>query len=296
MKRQLLIRTGQLDRALAEAREMAEAIPYEAENHVILADLYGAAKQDSLAIAEYNRALEIDSMNVPALASLAEFYNKRNDSHAYLAVSKRLFEIDELPLSEKVRIFRQLTLDVRFYRDNFFQLNDLISTLAIRYPDDKDVVELYAQHLINAGELEQALTLYKLHLADRPPQLDYYRAVIDIETYRKRLDSVYLYIDRALEVFPGNTELYARKGHAQGYTGKLSQSIGSYKKPSNMLMRTPCAEPCGDISATLITRWRRPDGRTRNGTNTAAGVSRLTTVRCIITTITRWCSITTPIL
>lgn len=93
---------------------MAEAIPYEAENHVILADLYGAAKQDSLAIAEYNRALEIDSMNVPALASLAEFYNKRNDSHAYLAVSKRLFEIDELPLSEKVRIFRQLTLDVRF--------------------------------------------------------------------------------------------------------------------------------------------------------------------------------------
>lgn len=76
----------------------------------------------------------------------------------------------------------------------------MISTLAIRYPDDKDVVELYAQHLINAGELEQALTLYKLHLADRPPQLDYYRAVIDIETYRKRLDSVYLYIDRALEV------------------------------------------------------------------------------------------------
>ena len=296
MKRQLLIRTGQLDRALAEAREMAEAIPYEAENHVILADLYGAAKQDSLAIAEYNRALEIDSMNVPALASLAEFYNKRNDSHAYLAVSKRLFEIDELPLSEKVRIFRQLTLDVRFYRDNFFQLNDLISTLAIRYPDDKDVVELYAQHLINAGELEQALTLYKPHLADRPPQLDYYRAVIDIETYRKRLDSVYLYIDRALEVFPGNTELYARKGHAQGYTGKLSQSIGSYKKALKYADADSCAEPCGDISATLITRWRRPDGRTRNGTNTAAGVSRLTTVRCIITTITRWCSITTPIL
>ena len=27
----------------------------------------------------------------------------------------------------------------------------------------------------------------------QPPQLDYYRAVIDIETYRKRLDSVYLY-------------------------------------------------------------------------------------------------------
>lgn len=80
---------------------MAEAIPYEAENHVILADLYGAAKQDSLAIAEYNRALEIDSMNVPALASLAEFYNKRNDSHAYLAVSKRLSKLTNSPCRKR---------------------------------------------------------------------------------------------------------------------------------------------------------------------------------------------------
>ncbi len=126
--------------------------------------------------------------------------------------------------------------------------------------------------------------------------MDYYRAVIDIETYRKRLDSVYLYIDRALEVFPGNTELYARKGHAQGYAGKLSQSIGSYKKALKYADTDSLRGVVWDISATPIISWKRPDGRIRNGTNTAAGVSRLTTVRCIITTITRWCSITTPIL
>lgn len=95
--------------------------------------------------------------------------------------------------------------------------------------------------------------------------MDYYRAVIDIETYRKRLDSVYLYIDRALEVFPGNTELYARKGHAQGYAGKLSQSIGSYKKALKYADTDSCAESCGDISATPIISWKRPDGRIRTG-------------------------------
>lgn len=226
---------------------------------MILADLYGAAKQDSLAIAEYNRALEIDSMNVPALASLAEFYNKRNDSHAYLAVSKRLFEIDELPLSEKVRIFRQLTLDVRFYRDNFFQLNDLISTLAIRYPDDKDVVELYAQHLINAGELEQALTLYKLHLADQPPQLDYYRAVIDIETYRKRLDSVYLYIDRALEVFPEIPSCMPARDTPRGMPESCRNRSAAIRKPSNTPIRTPARSRVGIYRRRLSSAGR---GRT----------------------------------
>ena len=97
----------------------------------------------------------------------------------------------------------------------------MISTLAIRYPDDKDVVELYAQHLINAGELEQALTLYKLHLADQPPQLDYYRAVIDIETYRKRLDSVYLYIDRALGGFPRKYRAVCPQGTRPGVCRKV---------------------------------------------------------------------------
>lgn len=230
MKRLLLIQTGQVDKALTEAIEMAEAVPYEVENHVILGDMYGAAKKDSLAIASYHRALAIDSVNIPALASLAEFYNKRSDSRAYLAVSKRLFMIDELPLSEKVRIFRQLTLDTRFYRDNFLALQDLITTLVVRYSDEKEVVELYATHLIRTGEMEQALALYKLHLNDQPPQLGYFRAVIDLESYNKRLDSVYLYIDRALALFPGQTELYASRGHAQSFAGQPSLAIASYRK------------------------------------------------------------------
>ena len=52
MKRQLLLQTGQIDRALEEAQQMAESIPYDAENHVVLAELYGASGRDSLAIEE----------------------------------------------------------------------------------------------------------------------------------------------------------------------------------------------------------------------------------------------------
>lgn len=93
--------------------------------------------------------------------------------------------------------------------------------------------------------LEQALTLYKLHLADQPPQLDYYRAVIDIETYRKRLDSVYLYIDRALEVFPEIPSLYARKGHAQGMPESCRNRSAAIRKPSNTPIRTPARSRVG---------------------------------------------------
>ena len=54
---------------------------------------------------------------------------------------------------------------------NLIQLDALTaSTLAVRYPQDRRVVELYAKHLIASGELEQALALYKLHLDDQPPR------------------------------------------------------------------------------------------------------------------------------
>ena len=148
MKRRLLVATNQIDKAVVEARAMVEAAPYEAQRHVVLGDLYAIAKKDSLARAEYDRALQIDSTNVQTLMALADFHAGRQDYRALLAVTRQLFQSDELPLETKIKRFGQFTSDTRFYREYYFQLNDLASTLAIRYPDDKRVVELYAGHLI----------------------------------------------------------------------------------------------------------------------------------------------------
>lgn len=197
MKRQLLVATRQMDKAVEEAEAMVEAVPYEAEHHVVLADLYGILGKDSLAKAEYDRALQIDSTDVGTLMSLADFYNGRHDYRAVLDVTQRLFESDKMPLDTKIKRFGIFTSDMRFYREYYPQLNTLASTLAVRYPQDRRVVELYAKHLIASGELEQALALYKLHLDDQPPVEEYFRSVIDIESYLQHPDSVNRYIGRA---------------------------------------------------------------------------------------------------
>ena len=132
MKRRLLVATNQIDKAVVEARAMVEAAPYEAQCHVVLGDLYAIAKKDSLARAEYDRALQIDSTNVQTLMALADFHAGRQDYRALLAVTRQLFQSDELPLETKIKRFGQFTSDTRFYREYYFQLNDLASTLA--YP------------------------------------------------------------------------------------------------------------------------------------------------------------------
>ncbi|MDE6864752.1 MAG: tetratricopeptide repeat protein [Alistipes sp.] len=230
MKRRMLIATGQLDKAIAETRAAVEEAPYESEHRIVLAGLYGLAKKDSLALAEYAAVLAADSTDVAALISLSDFYNDRRDYRSLLTVNQRIFQSDALPLDEKVKRFGIFTSDNRFYREYYPQINALAATLAVRYPQDPQVVELYAQHLMRSGELEQALALYKLHADDTPPQEGYYKWIIDIESYLQRPDSVDRYVERALERFPDRADFHIAKGNVHIYAGRPDEAIRIYRQ------------------------------------------------------------------
>ena len=111
MKRQLLIATRQTDKAIDEARALVEEVPYEAAHHVALAELYGISGKDSLALAEYDCALKIDSTDIRTLMSLADFHSSKRNYRRLLEVTRRLFESDDMPLETKIRRFEQFTSD-----------------------------------------------------------------------------------------------------------------------------------------------------------------------------------------
>ena len=230
MKRRLLVATNQVDKAIEDVRISVAETPYDPENRIVLATLYGIAKKDSLALAEYDAIFAIDSTNVDALMALSDFYSDRRDYPALLGVNRRLFRLDELPVDEKIKRFERFTSDTHFYREYYPQVHQLASTLAIRYPKDRRVVELYANHLIRSGELEQALALYKLHLNDTPPRPEYYRWVIDIESYLQRPDSVDRYAGEALARFPEQADFHIARGNLYTYAGQYGEAERIYRE------------------------------------------------------------------
>lgn len=229
MKRQLLVATNQPGRAIDEARALVDEQPYEAEHRTVLADLYAMSGKDSLALDSYRAALRIDSTNLGTLTSLYNFHNTKRDYRAMLATLRRIFEQPRMPLKAKIERFEALTSDINFYREHYFALNDLAALLSILHPTDRRVVELYADHLIASGELDRALEHYKLHTADEPPQESYYRAIIDIEGYRQRPDSVRLYVERALARFPDKVELHLAGGNVYYYTKQYDEAVRAYR-------------------------------------------------------------------
>lgn len=230
MKRHLLIHTKQTDRALEEAKALVEELSYEAEHHVVLAELYGIRGEDSLARKAYDTALKIDSTRLETLMSMSDFFSARQDFRSMLWVTRKMFSLENFPLEQKIRRFELFTSDIEFYRNNYFQLHDLASVLAINYPTDKRVVRLFADHLIASGQLEEALEYYKNHLADRPAEEDYYLTVIDIESYLERPDSVKKYVNEALTLFPDKIELHLAEGNVRYRMENHIGAVMSYKK------------------------------------------------------------------
>ncbi len=229
MKRELLIATGQIDRAIVEAKSVVEAMPYDIDSHLALARIYSAAKQDEDAEREFFAASKIDSTNINLLNSWAQHYGERGNDAMMLGVVKRIFSGDALTIDAKVKRFEDLTSNMQFYRNNYLQINEIASLLAIRYPNDNRVVELYATHLIASGELEQALQIYKNHINGGVANEKIYRAVIDIEGYLQRPDSVNLYADRALQYFPNNIDFHLAKGHVMSIMGRFERATKIYK-------------------------------------------------------------------
>lgn len=233
MRQRLLLATGQFERATAEAETLVRNEPYEARHYLALGEIYERTGRDSLARTAYAEAVSLAPTDLNTLAIVGDYYNRRRDYPAFLGITRRLFESDALPVSGKVAQFERLTSDVRFYREYYLQINELASLLALKYPSDPTVADLYGKHLIASGELDEALALYKAHTADRPAVKLYFKMVIDIENYKQRPDSAEHYINAALELFPDDADFRISRGHVQSYARRYRDAIRSYRHALN---------------------------------------------------------------
>jgi len=230
MKQHLLLSTRQYDRAIEEAQQAVDIAPYDQQSRLSLGKTYAAAGRDSLARVTMYEAYKMDSTSVEALLDYSEFLRKQNDVSGYLGIMQLLFRQREYPLEGKIEMLSRYMNFREMYADNYYTIGNLALILHSLYPTEKRVVDLYGEHLLAGGYVEPALTLFKEHLADEPPQLDYYMAVIDLEDYQNRPDSVDIYVAKAMALFEGKPELYIRKANRHYIKGDLHGAVSTFEE------------------------------------------------------------------
>ena len=233
LRQYYLIKTGQTLAAEADAQKAIEEAPYLAENHISLAEIYAATRRDSLALASYRKAIAIDSLAVDPWLALAEHYQKRGNTGAYLTILEQIFSNNQLPLQGKVEEWKALSNDMNAYRKFYPQYDALIKRLYIRNPESKEVATLYAQHLILSGKIHDALLLCKQLIDPKKPDIEEFTRVIEIENHLNRPDSVRHYTDRALALFPHNTNLLHLRGALALQRKEFDHAISLYNEALN---------------------------------------------------------------
>lgn len=230
-KRNLLLDLKLYDRAIDETLSVVANHPYESDNYRVLADLYARTGNDSLAVVNFEKAVSMAPDHFGTLLSAAKYYLAVGNERKYLAMLQSIFGLDSVPLDTKISLYDNAISEIEFYRRNFYAINTLNSVLCIKHPDSWEITERYATHLIRAGELDQALVVYKKELQKPTAGAEAYSAVVDIESYLGRRDSVMHYLNLAIEKFPTNERLNLYRAYELQQADASEKTIvAAYKK------------------------------------------------------------------
>ena len=232
-KRMLLMSVKNFDRAISETQSAIANTPFDHSNFRFLGEIYAHTGNDSLAVVNFNRALELAPEDAENIISAAEYYRRAGDYTNFFELVKRLFMLDGESLEGKLDLYDDFISNMEFYRQHFYAINTLCSILHIKYPDSYDVTSRYATHLIRAGEIDKALEVYKQEVAKGSAPLDAHLSLVDIESYLGLREDMLFHLDQAINSYPHEEALLLRKAfelQRGEVSGKQRDIVALYKK------------------------------------------------------------------
>lgn len=223
MKLRLLIDTRQYDKAIEVGIKGVEEQPYDTNARINLAEAYEVAGRDSLARATLDAAFLIDSTNLDILVALSAYYERRGDTRRMLDYEERLLADDRVSVADKLYRIESFTSNRNFYAQNYIRIGGIIQRLAIAHPNNREVIDCYAEHMIALGNIDQAAEYLRTHLDNEASLANHYIDLMQIYHYLERIEEL-------LEVLEAATIRYPTDISIISFAGFLSMEYSSHEK------------------------------------------------------------------
>ena len=249
LKQQLLIETGQYDKAVAIGRKVVLESPYDAEARIELARTYEMAKQDSLARQTYEEAYQLDTTRLETSIEILDYHIRNNNISERLRFEEKIFQDRRIPLKIKIdRIDELMSSDV--YHSNYFRIGGLLSSLLKHYPTEREIVRIYTVHLCNGGMFEEATNYLRSHLDDESVTAEDFELIALLDSTLERQDLMESDLKRGVQLFKDNItlwDMYSLSKHLQGNTkGAISLMRKALKHVENVEEISTCWGRIGD--------------------------------------------------
>lgn len=223
MKLHLLIDTRQYDKAIEVGIKGVEEQPYDTNARINLAEAYEVAGRDSLARATLDAAFLIDSTSIDILAASSAYYERRGDTRRMLDYEERILDDERVPIEDKLRRIEVFTSNRNFYSQNYIRIGGIIQRLAIAYPNNREVVDCYAEHMIALGNIELAAKYLRRHLDNEATTADHYVGLMQIYLHINHIEELLEVLEEAALRYPTDISIIS-------FAGFLSMEYSSHEK------------------------------------------------------------------
>lgn len=223
MKLRLLIDTRQYDKAIEVGIKGVEEQPYDTNARINLAEAYEVAGRDSLARATLDAAFLIDSTNLDILVASSAYYERRGDTRRMLDYEERLLADDRVSVADKLYRIESFTSNRNFYSQNYIRIGGIIQRLAIAHPNNREVIDCYAEHMIALGNIDQAAEYLRTHLDNDASLADHYIELMQIYHYLERIEELLEVLEEAALRYPTDISIIS-------FAGFLSMEYSSHEK------------------------------------------------------------------
>ena len=218
------------DRAFTEIENLAKEYPYDMRYPTMLGDVYmDNAKYDE-AYAIYRKVLDQEPGYVPAMLSLANYYDKSGQDSLYRVQLDSLLLNSKVESNAKVNIMRQLIMrSERGDRDST-KIVGIFNSMLAQEQETADIAMLAAQYLLSKRMNEEAKpVLWKV--VDKDPENKPARLqLLSFALSEEDLDEVVRICAPAVEYMPDALEFYYYWGLAHYQKDQKDEAMEVFKK------------------------------------------------------------------
>ncbi|WP_276131968.1 tetratricopeptide repeat protein [Polluticoccus soli] len=233
-KYQLYLKMNDVEGAAKVVQELIDMNPSEGKFYSLLADIYDNNKQPEKATEVLKKGEQLFPDDPAVQLGIADHYKKKNDTANYKiyvrkALLNKAFDA-ETQLVLLVNYMQEIGNDAAQRKEAL----DIAKHIADNYKDKPEVLGVYGDLLSMNNEREKAQEQYKRSLAIDPSRFPVWRNFLFNYSERKYADSLIVYSEKALKLFPNQAVLHMLNGI--GYTNKkdYTKAVTSFNRAADM--------------------------------------------------------------